>query len=63
MSEIINKWWFTDSFGRLIGIIKTKDSTTNEEKFRIGIGGGIDEEEDLQFILNHGARLYPEILK
>lgn len=62
MSKIVNKWWFTTN-GVLIGIIKTVDDITGEEKFRIGMASGIDEELDAQYIKDNGARFIPEIVK
>lgn len=62
MSKIVDKWWFTTN-GALIGIIKTVDDITGEEKFRIGTASGIDEKLDAQYIKDNGARFIPEIIK
>lgn len=63
MSKIINAWWFSTCSGQTIGIIKTKDEITGEEKFRIGIATGYNEEKDIEFIKDYGSRFLPEIIK
>ena len=63
MSKVINKWWFTTFGGHCIAIIKTLDEITGEEKFRIGIGEGLDEEIDALTILNCGDKFFPEVIK
>ena len=49
--------------GETIGIIKTKNKTTGEDKFRIGVVQGKNEKEDLEFIRDWGSTLYPEKIK
>lgn len=60
---IENYWWFSLLSGETIGIIKTKNKTTGEVKFRIGIVQGKNEKEDLEFIHDWGSTLYPENIK
>ncbi len=60
---IENFWWFPQMTGETIGIIKTKNKTTEEVKFRIGIGQGKNEKEDLEFIRDWGATIFPENIK
>lgn len=62
MSKIIEKWWFTTN-GAFIGIVKTLDEITGEEKFRIGTASGVDEELDAEYIKDYGARFFPEMVK
>lgn len=62
MSKIVDKWWFTTG-GGTIGIVKTIDDVTGEQKFRIGIASGIDEDLDALSIKNYGARFFPEMIK
>lgn len=59
MSKIVNKWWFTQ--GKItFGIVKTIDENTGEEKFRIGLASGFDEDLDAENIRDWGARFYPK---
>ena len=63
MIETLNVWWFTTCDGKCIGIVKTKDSITEEIKYRIGTGEGKDEEFDKLNILNCGDKFFPEVIK
>lgn len=61
--EVKDSWWFTDSYGRTVGIIKTEDTKSGDIKFRIGDGLGFSIETDTEMIIKTGARFYPEIIK
>ena len=56
--KIIDAIWYGN-----VGIVKCLDEITNETKFFIGIGKGIDESEDVSHILDWGQKLTPEYLK
>lgn len=62
-SKIVDSWWYTDSSGKVIGIVKTKDTLSGEIKFRIGNGYGLNKDEDIAMIINIGARFVPEMIK
>lgn len=61
MSKIVKKYWFTTFSGQVIGIIKTYDDITNEYKYRIGTGYGVDEDLDAEHIKAYGDKFNPEI--
>lgn len=42
-----------------VGIVKV--DTGYEIKFYIGLGNGLDEQEDIKMILERGCRFYPEV--
>lgn len=63
MTKIENIWWYTPLTGETIGIVKTKNPITGEEKFRIGCGKGLNELEDAEHIKSWGARLFLENIK
>lgn len=63
MSKIVNKWWFSTGYGQTIGIVKCHDDITNQDKFYIGRGYGIDEDMDAEHIKDHGAKFLPDIIK
>lgn len=63
MIEIENFWWFTPMSGETIGIVKTKNRITGEIKFRIGVGSGIVERDDVEYIKDWGAQFIPEYIK
>jgi hypothetical protein len=64
MATIIrDSWWFTDSYGRTVGIVKTENTKTKEIKFRIGNGLGFDQNGDIAMITQIGSRFYPEQIK
>lgn len=59
MSKILQTWWYTTFGGTTIGIVKTYDEITKEEKFRIGKGDGWDEEADAKHIAEEGDHFQP----
>lgn len=61
--KILNKWWYTDCFGRCMGIVKVEDELTQIVKFRVGIAGGLDEQEDALQIARFGDTFIPEAVK
>lgn len=62
-SKVMNAWWYTTYGGNVIGIVKTVDEITHEEKFRIGVVDGFNEEIDKQRVALKGDRFYPEVIK
>lgn len=60
MVRILQTWWFTTCDGAVLGIVKTYDEITKEEKFRIGRGMGIDENADAEYIAKTGDHFEPE---
>ena len=56
--KVLDAIWFN-----LLGIIKTKDTTTNEIKFYIGEGLGINEGDDIKHIIDYGIKHTPESFK
>lgn len=61
--KIINAIWFSALDGKCIGIVYGKDEITGEEKSYIGIGFGVDEEEDKKYIAENGAKFPIEAAK
>ena len=61
--KVVDSWWFTDISGKVIGIVKTKDTLSGEIKFRIGNGYGLNKDEDVAMVINLGSRFYPEQIK
>lgn len=59
MSKILQTWWYTTFDGTTIGIVKTYDEITKEEKFRIGYGMGVDESLDVEYIARTGDHFQP----
>lgn len=53
---IIKKEWFPTSTG-LIGIIIAQDNITEETKYYMGVGVGINEQDDVKTILERGTKL------
>lgn len=53
--EVLDAKWF-----QKLGVIKTKDTTTNEIKFYIGEGYGVSEEEDIKHIIDWGTKYTPD---
>ena len=53
---MINKrpYWFTGIFGT-IGIVVGKDEVTGKKKAYIGLGGGADENADIEHIARTGS--------
>ncbi len=49
--EILQTRWYNR-----LGIIKTKDITTNEIKIFIGEGYGFDEQQDIKHIIDWGTK-------
>lgn len=54
--KIIDKIWFTQMGGGLIGIIVGEDEATKEIKAYIGTGSGMAENADAQAIAERGAK-------
>ena len=63
MIEIENYWWFSSMAGETIGIVKTKNKITGEIKFRIGLGQGENEKQDIEYIKDWGAQFFLEKIK
>ena len=60
-SEVIDVFWFG---GRdTIGIVSTKDDITSKMRYFIGVGKGIDVDQDIQYIKNWGTCLEPYHIK
>lgn len=53
--QLLDAIWYN-----FLGVIKTKDTITNETKFYIGLGLGISEEEDIKHIIDYGTKYTPE---
>lgn len=55
----INVTWFAQMAANgIIGIVTCEDEITGEKKAYIGVGEGRDESEDIEHILNTGAKLH-----
>lgn len=63
--KVLNVWWYNGLnvwwYNGAIGIVKV--DTGFEIKYYIGTAYGQDEKEDIEKILKHGSRLYPEIFE
>lgn len=57
--EILDEIWYNG----ILGIIKGKDSITNEIKFYVGLGTGISQKEDIKKIVRFGTKYTPESFK
>lgn len=58
MSRVVNSWWF-----ETIGIVKVHDDVTEEDRFYIGRGGGVDQKLDEEIIKTMGYRFHPDLIK
>ena len=56
MIKVLGTWWYGT-----IGIVKVFNGY--EVKYYIGTGYGQDEKEDIDKILKHGSRFYPEVFE
>ena len=54
--EFVDVYWYN-----LVGIVKVRCSVTEAEKFYIGVGKGIDVEEDIQYIKDWGQKFNPHM--
>ena len=54
--KINDVFWFTPATGECIGIVYGTDDVTGERKAYIGVGNGINEEEDIALIAKTGAK-------
>ncbi|MCC6447161.1 MAG: hypothetical protein IT215_00555 [Chitinophagaceae bacterium] len=61
--QILKSIWFNSLQDGSIGIVKTKDMITNEEKYYIGNATGYNEKSDEANIARWGAKLNPDSLK
>lgn len=61
--KVLNATWYspTNGTGAIIGIVQVQ--VDDEVKWYIGFGQGRDERADIQSIIRHGSRFYPEIFK
>lgn len=57
MIKVLGAWWYNGT----IGIVKVFNGF--EVKYYIGTGYGQDEKEDIDKILKHGSRFYPEVFE
>jgi len=57
--EILESYWFTPTWGSIIGIIKVKNEM-DEIKYYIGNAGGQDKKKDEEFISIRGAKFPKE---
>ena len=60
--KIVEKFWFTLCTGATIGIVVCKPEV-GERKAYIGLGSGISEEADVDYIAAHGSPVKLEFLK
>jgi len=56
--EILDVVWY-DNFG----FIKTKDTTTGEIKIFVGAGAGLEEDDDINYIVSWGHKYSTEQFK
>lgn len=61
-AEVVKVEWVTNWQGTF-GFVITKDSITGEIKCRFGKAMGEDENHDVQLIVEHGSRVYPQTFK
>ena len=55
--EVLDSRWFDQNFpNRCMGIIKARDTVTDELKFYIGCGRGVDPCLDTNLIVRHGTK-------
>jgi len=67
---IVDSWWYPITVYnyadngdlKCIGIIKIRDTMTNEEKYYIGACKGEDQRFDEDLIVKAGARFYPNTI-
>jgi len=68
---VVDSWWYPicvysyANRGNLqtIGIVKVKDTLTEQEKYYIGVGMGDNQFFDEELIAKGGAPFYPSIFK
>lgn len=61
MIKVLDAFWYSpwNLDNKQVGIVKV--DTGYEIKFYIGLGNGLDEQEDIKMILERGCRFYPEV--